>query len=80
MSTLSLSVQAPTQQGFANNPWMVQLDFPFVTRPEHRTLFRDNILSLWCLDNCVGEWWIVKTKYAYFRLHDDSMMFYLRFK
>jgi hypothetical protein len=79
MQTIQLTVSPPTQQGYPNNPWMVRLKFG-EARPEHRTLVRDNILKPWCHDNCAGDWWITKTKYADFRNETDAVMFYLRFR
>lgn len=75
---ISVTVEAPTQQGFPDNPWMVALVFREPVRPEHRTLMRDRFMSPWCEKNCAGDWWFVKTKYAYFRDHTDATMFYLR--
>ena len=77
-TTITLTVEAPTQQGYATNPWMVRLVFVGDVRPEHRTLMRDHFLKPWCEENCAGKWEIVKTKYAYFWDETDATMFYLR--
>lgn len=77
-TTITLTVEAPTQQGYATNPWMVRLVFVEPVRPEHRTLMRDHFLKPWCEENCAGKWEIVKTKYAYFWDETDATMFYLR--
>jgi hypothetical protein len=79
-TTITLTVAAPTQQGFPTNPWMVALLFMEPVRPEHRTLMRDHFLKPWCEGNCAGDWWFTKTKYAFFRDETDAMMFYLRYK
>lgn len=77
-TTITLTVEAPTKQGYATNPWMVRLVFVGDVRPEHRTLMRDHFLKPWCEENCAGKWEIVKTKYAYFWDETDATMFYLR--